>query len=104
EEKPAPSATTEGTVPLPNYAFPENAARVLGKLARYAEWRDQPAGIVPEFDDIQPQDARAICQRARREHGASWLSVEETRTVLAAFAVPLAPGGICRDAQAAASM
>jgi acetyl coenzyme A synthetase (ADP forming)-like protein len=104
EEKTAPSATTEGTVPLPNYAFPENAARVLGKLARYAEWRDQPAGIVPEFDDIQPQDARAICQRARREHGASWLSVEETRKVLAAFAVPLAPGGICRDAQAAASM
>jgi len=104
EKKAAPPAATTGTVPLPNYAFPENAARVLGKLARYAEWRDQPAGIVPEFDDIQPRDARAICQRARREHGASWLSVEETRKVLAAFAVPLAPGGICRDAQAAAIM
>jgi len=24
---------------LPNYAFPENAARVLGKLAHYSEWR-----------------------------------------------------------------
>src|SRR6266508_6444151 len=29
---------------LTNYAFPENAARVLGKLARYAEWREQPEG------------------------------------------------------------
>ncbi len=47
---------------LPNYAFPENAARVLGKLANYADWRKQPQGMIPEFDDIQPQAARALCQ------------------------------------------
>jgi acyl-CoA synthetase (NDP forming) len=103
-EKTAPPAAKVGAARLPNYGFPENAARVLGKLARYAEWRDQPEGIIPDFDDIQPQEARAICERALGEYGASWLSGEETRRVLAAFALPLAPGGICRDGEEAAEM
>jgi acetyl coenzyme A synthetase (ADP forming)-like protein len=103
EQNAAPT-TKIRAVKLPNYAFPENAARVLGKLARYAEWRDQPEGIIPDFDDIRPAEARAICEQARGQHGASWLSGEDTRNVLAAFALPLAPGGICRDAEAAARM
>ena len=49
-EKKAPAAAKSGAARLPNYAFPENAARVLGKLARYADWRDQPEGIIPDFD------------------------------------------------------
>ena len=32
---------------VPVYAFPEATARVLGKLAAYAEWRSQPAAPVP---------------------------------------------------------
>ena len=103
-EKKAAAAAKSGAARLPNYAFPENAARVLGKLARYADWRDQPEGIIPAFDDIRPQEARAICVRALEEHGASWLSADESRRVLAAFALPLAPGGICRDGEEAASM
>ena len=45
---------------LPNYAFSENAARVLGKLAHYSEWSSQPAGLIPEFNNIDPITARKV--------------------------------------------
>lgn len=86
----------------PNYAFPENAARVLGKLAHYAEWRRQPDGVIPEFDDIQPQVARDLCRQALQARGAGWLSSEELRNVLSAFALPLPRGGVCNSADEAA--
>ncbi len=82
---------------LPNYAFPENAARVLGKLANYADWRQQPQGMIPDFDDIQPQAARALCQSLVKERGAGWLSAEEVRNVLKDFSLPLPPSAICRS-------
>ncbi len=100
----AAQGTPRGAVRLPNYAFPENAARVLGKLARYAEWLAQPVGIFLELKDIRPQDARIICRQAEERHGGGWLSGEETRAILSAFALPLPPGGICRDADQAAQM
>ncbi len=93
-----------GAAQLPNYAFPENAARVLGKLARYGEWCEEPEGIIPDFDDIHQQAARAICQRAEPDQDASWLSGDDTRTLLNTFALPVAPGGICRDGDAAAKL
>jgi acetate---CoA ligase (ADP-forming) len=89
---------------LPNYAFPENAARVLGKLVSYAEWRRQPQGMVPEFDDISPPTAKKICQEAIRQRGAGWLSAAELRAVMAAFRLPVPRGGIGRSAEEAARL
>jgi acyl-CoA synthetase (NDP forming) len=89
---------------LPNYAFPENAGRVLGKMADYAAWRDQPAGVIIDFDDIDSRAARAICQRTLKERGAGWLSADEARQLLTAFALPLPPGGLCRTADQAAEV
>jgi len=89
---------------IPNYAFPENAARALGKLLRYAEWRNQAEGIIPDFENIQPNIARQACQRALQNHGASWLSAEDTRQVLSAVKLPLVPGGICRSADEAVTL
>ncbi len=93
-----------GNEQLPNYAFPESAARVLGKLSHYAEWRNQPLSVVPDFDDIQPRAARALCRRALQESGAGWLSAEDTRNVLSSFALPLPRSGICRTAEEAAGL
>jgi acetate---CoA ligase (ADP-forming) len=86
---------------LPNYRFPENAARVLGKLARYAEWRRRPPGLIPEFDDIDPATARKVCREALRQDGARWLSAAELRTVMAAFRLPVPRGGVVRSADEA---
>ena len=83
---------------LPNYAFPENAARALGKLANYAQWRQQPAGVIPEFDNIQAQPARALCETILRDRGAGWLGADEVRTVLKNFGLPLPRSAICRTA------
>ncbi len=83
---------------LPTYAFPESAARVLGKVAAYAGWRAGPHGVIPDFDDIDPAAARRICHRAVEERGAGWLSAEEAREVLKAMSLPAAPGGVARTA------
>ena len=86
---------------LPTYAFPESAARVLGKVAAYAEWRRGPHGVVPDFDDIDPAGARATCRRAIEERGAGWLPAEEARAVLAAMGLRVAAGGITGPADEA---
>jgi acetyl coenzyme A synthetase (ADP forming)-like protein len=82
---------------LPTYAFPEAAARVLSKVAAYAGWRAQPAGMLLEYDDADPQAAREICQRAIDRRGAGWLATEETRQLLRAMGLPVAPGGVAHS-------
>jgi len=89
---------------LPNYSFPENAARVLARLANYSDWRKEAEGLIPEFDDIEPEVARALCRDAIKERGASWLSSEEVRKILSAFALPLARGSVCQTSDAAAQL
>jgi acetate---CoA ligase (ADP-forming) len=110
--KPVLTCQMDGTSPsqptsvseerLPNYAFPENAARALGKITTYAGWRNQPEAMIPDFDDIHPQAARAICQSAVQERGSGWLSTDDTRKVLASLALPLPQGGVGRSADDAA--
>ena len=89
---------------LPTYAFPEAAARVLSKVAAYADWRAQPLGIFLEFDDTDAQAARHISQRALAERGSGWLSTEEARQVLLAMGLPVAPGGVAHTADAAVEL
>jgi acetyl coenzyme A synthetase (ADP forming)-like protein len=86
---------------IPTYVFPEAAARVLSKVADYAAWRTQPLGIFLEFDDVDARAARDICRQALAQRGAGWLSTEETRGVLLALGLPLAPGGVARSADGA---
>lgn len=83
---------------IPTYAFPEAAARVLSKVADYAAWRSQPLGMFLEFDDINAQAARDTCRKALEQRGAGWLSTEETRGVLLALGLPVAPGGVAHSA------
>ena len=104
DEEIAAKPVSDAAEQVPNVGFPESAARVLGKLARYAEWRDQPEGIFLDFKDIQPQEARASCEQACREHGGGWLSGEATRKLLSAFDLPMPPGGICPTANEAAKL
>jgi acetyl coenzyme A synthetase (ADP forming)-like protein len=93
---------TDGFERLPNFAFPENAARVLGKLASYSEWRRQPQGMIPEFDDVAPATARRVCEDALKQRGSSWLSAAEARDVLTAFRLPIRQSDVCCTAEEAA--
>jgi acyl-CoA synthetase (NDP forming) len=77
---------------------------VLGKVAVYAQWRAGPHGIIPDFDDIDPDSARAICRKAIEGRGAGWLSAEEARAVLGAMSLPVAPGGVAATADEAAQL
>jgi acetyl coenzyme A synthetase (ADP forming)-like protein len=83
---------------IPCYPFPETPASVLGKVAKYAAWRNQPPEVIPDFDDLDIATARMVCRRVLVERGAGWLSVEETHAVLKAVGLPLVPGQLARTA------
>jgi len=86
---------------IPSYAFPEATARVLSKVADYAEWRNQPLGMLLEYDDTNPQAARTMCQQALAARGPGWLATGETRQLLLAMGLPVAPGGVAHSAEEA---
>jgi acyl-CoA synthetase (NDP forming) len=73
-------------------------------MAEYAQWRAQPLGRVPHFADINAASARDVCLEALRRRGESWLTTEETRILLGAANLPLAPGGVARTAEEAVAL
>lgn len=89
-----------GSERVPSYVFPEAPARVLAKAAAYADWRASPLGVVPSFDDMDLAVARHICEAAAQE-GPRWLSADETRRLLEAARLPVAPGGVARTPEEA---
>jgi acetyl coenzyme A synthetase (ADP forming)-like protein len=88
---------------IPCYTFPEAAARALSRVAAYAQWRSQPVGLVPEFDDVNPAEARAVCQHALGQQGQGWLAAEDTRKVLTAMRLTM-PGGVATTPEQAAEL
>jgi acetyl coenzyme A synthetase (ADP forming)-like protein len=102
-------SNVSGTLPLtvanetvPTYAFPENAARALGKATAYSAWRSAPAGLFWTFDDLHVEDARAIC-RAAIARGERWLGDRDLWGVLAAFGFPIIVHKLARTAEEAAA-
>ena len=89
---------------IPTFVFPEAAARALCKAASYAEWRRQPLGVIPDFEDLDLPMARSVCRNALTERGVGWLSAVETRAVLSAMKLPLPAGGVARTADEAAEL
>ena len=87
---------------LPAFAFPENAARALGKASAYAEWRAQPPALYWGFDDTDSDTARAIC-RAATDRGDRWLRDDEVRRVLAAYRLPMPAGRLTYSSDDAAT-
>jgi acetyl coenzyme A synthetase (ADP forming)-like protein len=100
--RPAPLRAGHETIPV--YTFPENAVRALGKAGAYARWRAEPPGLFWGFDDIQNDEARALCRKAIDARGDTWLTMEEAHRVLHLFGLPLAAGAIARTAEDAAAL
>ena len=97
-------AFTLQTESIPVYSLPERPALVLSKAATYAEWRRQPPGMVPDFNDLDLATARTTCATAVSQRGPGWLTTEETRNVLNAIRLPVQPGGVAKTADEAATL
>ncbi len=89
---------------VPCFPYPEAAGQVLGKIAAYAEWRSRPPGTVPDLPGVDAAAARDLCRAALARRGAGWLTTEETRAVLSAMGLPVAPGGVAHSADEAVAM
>lgn len=88
---------------VPNYTFPEPAARALSRAARYAEWRDRPEGEVAGFDDTDVEAAQEVIWEALPRLGpdGGWLEPSEAEAVLAAFRIPQAVSRTARSREEA---
>jgi acyl-CoA synthetase (NDP forming) len=73
------------------FAYPESAARALGRVAQRASWLRQPVGAVPRLDGIDHPRASEIVSLALVRSDDVWLDPEETRELLLAYGVPLVP-------------
>jgi acyl-CoA synthetase (NDP forming) len=86
---------------IPSYPFPESGVRALARVRRYAKWRSEPEGREVRFDDIDWAAVRAAVASAlaRAKAGANeWLNPEETRALLTATGIPVAPVALARTA------
>jgi acyl-CoA synthetase (NDP forming) len=75
--------------------------RALARVRRYAKWRSEPEGREVHFDNIDLAAVRSAVNAAlaRAKDGASeWLNPEETRALLTATGIPVAPVELARTA------
>ena len=86
--------------PVPCYPFPESAAIALARAAKYGQWRREPPGEIPSYDDLDVARARAVLETALAR-GAGWLGADETEALLGSFGIPVAPARVARDIDAA---
>jgi acyl-CoA synthetase (NDP forming) len=89
---------------IPTYSLPESPALVISRALAYAEWRQQPPGMVHDIDDLDLSAARAICAAALSQRGSGWLTTEETRSVLSAMRLPVQSGGVARTVDEAVTL
>jgi acetyl coenzyme A synthetase (ADP forming)-like protein len=75
------------TAPVAAFAYPESAARALGRAAERAEWLRRPQGRVPELGGIDGKRASTIS----RDAGDRWLSASAARTLLESYGIPVVP-------------
>ena len=71
------------------FAYPESAARALGRAAQRADWLRRPHGVIPTLDGIDSQAATRIVEGALGRGDDVWLEPAETRALLQAFGIPL---------------
>jgi acyl-CoA synthetase (NDP forming)/GNAT superfamily N-acetyltransferase len=87
---------------LPCFRFPEDAARALGRAARYGAWRRAPAGRVPDLD-VDDAAAAAIIARALGR-GPGWLAPADAIALLDCYGVTQPRHAVAADGVAAAAL
>lgn len=83
-----PEALQDSEVRIPSYAFPEAAAIALARAAQYAEWRERPLTLAPDFPDIRRDEAASVIASVLGR-GGGWLDPAETARILSCFGLRL---------------
>jgi len=78
----------EADLHIPSFAFPEDAAIALARVARYGEWRAKPQIPPPALQGIRRDEAAAIVAGAL-QRGEGWLLPEEVQGLLSCYGLPL---------------
>jgi len=84
-----PEVLSAGLRPIAHFNYPESAAAALGLAAGRADWLRQPAGAIPELDDVDLQTAQAVVTKGLARADDVWLAPPETRALLEAYQIPL---------------
>jgi len=72
-----------------SFAYPESAARALGRAAARAEWLRRPAGSIPALAGIDRDGARRTVTAALARTPDLWLDPEDARALLEAYGIPI---------------
>jgi acyl-CoA synthetase (NDP forming)/RimJ/RimL family protein N-acetyltransferase len=72
---------------VPDFGYPESAARALGRAAERAAWLRRPLGSVPELDGVDEDRGAAVVEQALAR-GGGWLEPAEARALLGAYGIP----------------
>ncbi|MDQ3985141.1 MAG: GNAT family N-acetyltransferase, partial [Actinomycetota bacterium] len=81
---------------IPSHAFPESAARALGRVVEYAGWRARPAGRVPTFKNTDRSGAHYLVAEALRQ-SRSWLTARQVSDLLDCYGIKSVPNRMVRD-------
>ena len=84
------------------FAYPESAARALGRAAARAEWLRRPAGTVPELDDVDRAAAREIVSASLDRAPDLWLEADDARRLLVAYGIPVVDQSVADTSDEAA--
>jgi acyl-CoA synthetase (NDP forming)/GNAT superfamily N-acetyltransferase len=81
----------EDSPAVPAYAYPESAARALGRTVRYGIWRATPPGRVPEFPGLRHDQAKELVTAFLADvPGGGWLPRDAAAALFDCYGVPLA--------------
>jgi acyl-CoA synthetase (NDP forming) len=81
------SPPTLGTVP--SFAYPESAARALGRACQRGDWLRASSGTVRELSGIEHAAAAEIVARALAGSPDAWLLPDDARALLEAYGIPM---------------
>ncbi len=85
-------AGLRSVAPVPSFAYPEAAARALGRAADRGDWLRRPAGTLPALE-VDREAAEAVVAEALADDGddEGWLESQQARRLLEAYGLPIVP-------------
>jgi acetyl coenzyme A synthetase (ADP forming)-like protein len=86
---------------LPAYAFPENAARALARVADWTQWQRLP-DEQPWRPPVESSDRARAVVAAALGRGGGWLDPQEVAAVLESYGIPVVDWRVAATPQEAA--